>query len=268
MIKRLSVLVVLLLLVLGNIASAATPPQVYAEAAIVMVAGDKRVLFEKNADAIMYPASTTKIMTLITALEKGNPDSIVNVSSQAASCEGSSLELRSGDRLTLREALYGLMLVSGNDAAEAIAEHVAGSIPAFVQRMNDKAASIGATRTHFTNPHGLPDPINHFTTAYDLAIITAYGMQNPLAAKIVSTRDYDVHFLNRPATHAHNSNKLLFTYPGATGVKTGFTNDAGDCLVMAAKRKNIQLIAVVLNSDYRWDDTTRLLDYGFQQLGL
>lgn len=249
--------------------AAAAPPLIMAEAAVVMVADTRQVLYAKNADSIMYPASTTKIMTLTVALEQGAADSVVTVGPQAAGCEGSSLELKAGDRLNLREAEYGMMLVSGNDAAEAIAESIAGSIPAFVELMNAKAQAIGATRTHFSNPHGLPDPVNHFTTAYDLALITAYGLQNPAFAQIVATRDYEVRLLNRPELiHAGNTNKLLGTYAGATGVKTGFTNDAGECLVAAAKRDNVQLIAVVLNSDYRWTDTASLLDYGFAQLGL
>ncbi|HWR44861.1 D-alanyl-D-alanine carboxypeptidase family protein [Sporomusa sp.] len=252
-----------------NVVFAASLPQVDAEAAVVMRASDKRVLYAKNPDNIMYPASTTKIMTLITALEQGDPDSVIVVSPKAAGCEGSSLDLRAGDRLTLREALYGLMLVSGNDAAEAVAENVAGSVPAFVQMMNDKAEKIGTIRTHFSNPHGLPDPVNHFTTAYDLALMTVYGMQKPVFASIVSTRDYDVHFVSRGGiAHARNTNKLLATYAGANGVKTGFTNAAGECLVAAAKRNDVQLIAVVLNSERRWEDATQLLNYGFQQLGL
>ena len=250
-----------------NIALAApTPPQVEAEAAIVMMANTNQVLFEKNSKGIMYPASTTKIMTLITALEKGNFNDIITVSSSDAACEGSSLELKAGNQLTLKNALYGMMLVSGNDAAEAIAENVAGSIPAFVEIMNAKAEKIGATSTHFTNPHGLPDPINHYTTAYDLGLITAYGMKNPDFAKIISTQEYDVNFLNRSAIHVRNTNNLLNTYSGANGVKTGYTNDAGDCLVASAKRGDIQLIAVILNSDYRWDDAAKLLDYGFEQV--
>lgn len=267
MIQRISVLL-FVILVWVNSAFAAAVPQVEAEAAVVMAANGRQVLFSKQADAIMYPASTTKIVTLITALEQGNPGSTVIVSSQAAACDGSSLDLRAGDKLTLQEALYGMMLVSGNDAAEAIAENVAGSVPAFVKLMNDKAEKIGATRTNFSNPHGLPDPINHYTTAYDLALITAYGMQNPVFARIVSTRDYDVHFLNRSSTHARNTNKLLATFTGANGVKTGYTEAAGDCLVAAANRKGVELIAVVLNSDQRWEDAARLLDYGFQQMGL
>jgi D-alanyl-D-alanine carboxypeptidase (penicillin-binding protein 5/6) len=248
--------------------AAAPPPAVDGKAAVLMVAGTKQVLFEKNAQAIMYPASTTKITTLITALEKGKLNSTVTVSPSAAAVEGSSLDLRAGDRIVLLNALYGMMLVSGNDAAEAVAAHVAGSVPAFVDLMNSRAEAIGATRTHYSNPHGLPDPINHFTTAYDLALITDYALKNPIFAQIVSTREYKVDFLNRPSTYVTNTNKLLKTYPGATGVKTGYTEAAGECLVAAAKRGNIQLIAVVLHSETRWDDAARMLDYGFQQLGL
>ena len=231
-----------------------------------MVAGTNQVLYEKNASAIMYPASTTKIMTLITALEKGDPASIVTISPRAAAVDGSSLDLRPGDKLTLRSNLTGMMLVSGNDAATAIAEHVAGSVPAFVALMNEKAAKLGAANTHFTNPHGLPDPINHYTTAYDLALISAYAMQNPDIVKIVSAREADISFLNRKAVHVTNTNKLLKTYPGINGLKTGYTREAGDCLVAGAKRNGVQLIAVVLNDDNRWTDAAALLDYGFQQL--
>lgn len=267
--RQAAVAVFIMILGWASGALAAVLPQVEAEAAVVMRASDKRVLYGKNLDNVMYPASTTKIMTLITALEQGDPDSVVVVSPAAAGCEGSSLNLRAGDRLILREALYGLMLVSGNDAAAAVAESVAGSIPAFVQMMNDKAEKIGTIRTHFSNPHGLPDPVNHFSTAYDLALMTVYGMQNPVFADIVATREYDVHFVSRGSiTHARNTNRLLATYAGANGVKTGFTNAAGECVVASAKRKDVQLVVVVLNSERRWEDATRLLNYGFQQLGL
>jgi D-alanyl-D-alanine carboxypeptidase (penicillin-binding protein 5/6) len=250
-----------------NIAFAAAPvPQVEAEAAVLMVADTKEVLFDKKSKDIMYPASTTKIMTLLTALEKGDPNSIVTVSASAAACDGSGLGLHAGDQLTLHEAMYGMMLVSGNDAAEAIAENVAGSIPAFVGMMNAKAEKLGAVKTHFSNPHGLPDPFNHFTTAYDLALMTVYGMQQPEFAKIVSTREYDVHFLKGSDIHVANTNKLLKTYPDANGVKTGYTDAAGDCLVAAAKRNGVQLIVVLLNDDNRWEDAAHLLDYGFQQI--
>ena len=267
--RRTILIVIMLVFCWVHLAfAAAPPPAVGAEAAVVMVAGTKQVLYEKNAQAIMYPASTTKITTLITALEKGDLSSVVTVSPSAAAVEGSCLDLRAGDRIVLPNALYGMMLVSGNDAAEAIAAHIAGSVPAFVDMMNRKAEAIGATRTHYTNPHGLPDQVNHFTTAYDLALITDYALKNRLFAQIVSTREYKVDFLNRSSTYVTNTNTLLKTYPGATGVKTGYTNDAGECLVAAARRGGVQLIAVVLNSETRWDDAAHLLDYGFQQLAV
>ncbi|MBC8015137.1 MAG: D-alanyl-D-alanine carboxypeptidase [Sporomusaceae bacterium] len=269
MFQRILSSIFMTLFIVGNVVYAATlPPQIQAEAAILMVADTKQVLFEKNSNGIMYPASTTKIMTLITALEKGNPNSVIIVSSGAAACDGSSLELRAGDKLSFKNGMYGMMLVSGNDASEAIAENVAGSIPLFVDMMNANAEKMGAQNTHFSNPHGLPDPYNHYTTAHDLALITAYGMQNRDFANIVSTREYDVSFLNGKKTHVTNTNKLLKTYPGANGFKTGYTEDAGDCLVAGAKRGNIQLIAVILNDDYRWSDAAKLLDYGFAQMGL
>lgn len=266
--RVVTLLLIITVLWINIAAAAALPPQVDAKAAILMVADTKQVLFGKRPNDMMYPASTTKLMTLLTTLEHANLNSIVTVSSTAASCEGSSLELKAGDKLKLRDALYGMMLVSGNDAAEAIAENVAGSIPNFVKIMNHSAEKIGALHTHFTNPHGLPDPLNHFTTAYDLALITASGMKNPEFAKVVATREYKVRFLNRNAMRVTNTNKLLNTYPGANGGKTGYTEAAGECLVAAAKRDGVQLIVVVLNSEYRWDDAAKLLDYGFQQLRL
>lgn len=241
------------------------PPAIGAEAAVVMVANTRRVLFGQNPNSIMYPASTTKMMTLLLALERGNLDSVVTVSSHAAACEESSLGLRPGDQLTLRELLFGMIIVSGNDAAEAVAEHIAGSVPAFVKLMNERADKMGLKNTHFANPHGLPDPVNHYSTAYDLAQIAATGMQNPMFAKIVSTADYTVSFINRGPMRVSTTNRLLRTYPGANGVKTGYTEAAGDCLVAGAKRQDVQLIAVVLNDDDRWTDVPKLLDYGFQQ---
>ena len=241
------------------------PPSIGAEAAVVMVARTRQVLFGQNQNTVMYPASTTKMMTLLLALERGNLDSVVTVSSRAAACEESSLGLRPGDQITLRELLYGMIIVSGNDAAEAVAEHIAGSVPAFVRLMNARAETMGLKNTHFSNPHGLPDPVNHYSTAYDLAQIAATGMQNPMFARMVSTADYTVSFVNRGPLKVSTTNKLLRTYEGANGVKTGYTEAAGDCLVAGAKRRDVQLIAVVLNDDDRWTDVPKMLDYGFQQ---
>lgn len=248
----------------ATVTSAAVPPDIGADAGCILNMQNKQFIFEKNADSIMYPASTTKIMTLLVALEKGDLDSLVTVSSAAAGCEGSSLYLNAGDTITLRNLLYGMMLVSGNDAAEAVAEHVGGSIDGFVEMMNAEAKRVGATRTHFSNPHGLPDPGNHYTTARDLALITAYAYSVPEFREIVSHDRKQVYFAIGHSREVFNTNRLLKYYDGANGVKTGFTNDAGYCLVAAAKRDGIQLIAVILNSDSRWDDAANMLDYGFQ----
>jgi D-alanyl-D-alanine carboxypeptidase (penicillin-binding protein 5/6) len=265
MIGRTFALVILILLFCQVFAAAAPqPPQISAEAAVVMDATTRRVLFTKNATKIMYPASTTKMVTLLTALERGDLNSIVTVSPNAAATEESRLGLNVGDQLTLRDLLTGMMLISGNDAAVAAAEHIAGSVPAFADMMNARVDKIGMVNTHFSNPNGLPDPYNHYSTALDLAQIAATGMQNPDFARIVSTPAYVVHFLNRAPIKVSNINKFLKIYSGADGIKTGYTDAAGDCLVAGAKRGGVQLIVVLLNDDYRWDDATKLMDYGFQ----
>ena len=252
-----------------TVTAAAPPPDIQAEAACLIVAGSQQVLYGKNENAIMYPASTTKIMTLLVALERAaDKNTVVTVNKQAADCEGSSLELKENDRLSLQDLLYGLMLVSGNDAAEVVAGHVGGSVPGFVRLMNEKAESLGATRTHFSNPHGLPDPVNHFTTARDMALITAAAFKRPDFLPYVATPSKTVTFRGTGKSRTLvSTNKLLGSYAGADGVKTGYTDDAGLCLVAAAKRNGVQLIAVLFNDDERWQDAAKLLDYGFQTLG-
>ena len=246
------------------------PPQLTAEAACVMVAGSKQVLYEKDAHKIMYPASTTKMMTLITALKYGNMNDTVVVSPTAADIEGSSIRLNMLDQMTLRDLLYGVMLSSGNDAAYAVAEHVGGgNASRFIRWMNEEATKIGALRTHFTNPHGLPDPVNHFTTAYDLALIADAGFRTPGFETYVSTAYKSVDYISRGTSRPLvNTNKLLLTYPGANGVKTGETREAGKCLVASARRGNKLIIAVVLNTPKRFEEAAALLDYGFKTQGL
>jgi len=241
-------------------------PVVTAKSAIVIEATTGKVLFAKNADEIRYPASTTKIMTLITALEHGHLDDVVTASENAARTEGSSIWLEPGEQLKMMDLLYGIMLVSGNDASVAVAEHIAGSTEKFAKLMTEKAHAIGATRTNFTNSSGLPDP-KHVSTARDLAKITAYGYKNPLFEQIVSTYHKVIPWPGKEFDRdLYNENKLLWMYEGSNGVKTGYTDAAGPCLVSAAKRRGIQLIAVVLDSDFMWKDSIALLDYGFSQV--
>ena len=247
----------------------AAPPVIGSETAILMVAGTKQILYEKDSHKIMYPASTTKMMTLITALKRAKLDETVVVAPAAVGIEGSSLELRMLDRLSLRELLFGLMLASGNDAAHAVAEHVGrGSYKQFIAWMNEDAEKIGALRTHFSNPHGLPDPVNHFTTAYDLAMIADAGFKIDGFEQFVAMPYHTVLFQNRSkGISLVNTNTLLMTYPGANGVKTGVTRAAGRCLVASARRNGVLLIAVVLNGgDSRFKDSAALLDYGFRRL--
>ncbi len=243
-------------------------PQVTARSAVVMDALTGEILYQRSPDRRCFPASTTKIMTLITALESDRCgfDDAVSVSMNAADMEGSTMWLEYGERYRLEELLYGMMLVSGNDAAVAVAEHVAGSVPAFAARMTDKAREIGADHTSFTNSCGLHDP-RHYTTAYDLALITAYGYKNPTFRKIVSTKERLVPLMKPPFTRElENENMLLWIYKGANGVKTGYTDDAGRCVVTAAERDGVQLISVVLDGVYMWNDSIAMLDYGFNHI--
>jgi serine-type D-Ala-D-Ala carboxypeptidase (penicillin-binding protein 5/6) len=245
---------------------APNPPNISAKSAIVMEASTGKIIYGKNADEIRYPASTTKIMTLITALEQGKLDDVITVGANAANTEGSSIYLEPGERLKMLDILYGVMLHSGNDATVAVAEHISGSTGKFAELMTNKAHAIGATHTNFTNPNGLPDP-KHYTTARDLAIITAYGYKNPLFRKIVGTQHKTIPWNNKGYDRdLYNENKLLWRYEGADGVKTGYTETAGLCLVSSATRNNVQLIAVTLDADQMWDDSQALLDFGFRKL--
>ena len=240
-------------------------PQVTARSAVVMEAATGRILYSRDMKARRFPASTTKAMTLIVALEKGDLDDIVVVSENAAGTDGSTLWLEKGDRIPLRDLLYGIMMVSGNDATVAIAEHIGGSVEGFAEMMREKAREIGAEDTYFVNPHGLPDD-RHVTTAYDLALITAYGYQNPLFADIVGTKEKSFLWIKDPAHFWRSENQMLWLYDGANGVKTGYTDAAGRCLVTGAKRDGIQLVSVVLDSIYMWNDSIAMLDYGFQHV--
>jgi serine-type D-Ala-D-Ala carboxypeptidase (penicillin-binding protein 5/6) len=237
-----------------------------AKSAILIEASTGKVIYEKNAEQRLPPASTTKLMTLIAALETGKMDDIVTASENAAQTEGSTIWLGPGEKMKMLDLLYGIILVSGNDATVAVAEHISGSVPKFAALMNRKASVIGAKDTHFTNPNGLPDE-QHYSTAHDLARITAYGYKNPMFTKIVGTINKVIPWPGKDHDRdLYNENKLLWQYEGGNGGKTGYTDAAGRCLVAGAKRNGVQLIAVVLDSDYMWTDSIRLLDYGFTQV--
>lgn len=236
-----------------------------AKSAVVMDAATGTILYDRNMNDRHFPASTTKMMTLIIALENGNLDDIVTVGSDAEGTDGSTLWLKAGDKIPLGELLTGMMMHSGNDATIAVADHIAGSVPEFVKMMNDKAEVIGAKDTHFVNPNGLPDD-NHYTTAHDLALIAAYGYGIPGFADIVGRQEASYDWVQDPDKKLRNENQMLWLYRGANGVKTGYTEKAGRCLVSGAKRDGVQLVAVVLDSYYMWNDSIALLDYGFSQI--
>ena len=241
-------------------------PSVSAASAVVIEAETGTVLYQKNMNEQRAMASTTKIMTAILTIEAGDLDTEFTVDSFAIMVEGTSMGLREGDRVSRRDLLYGIMLPSGNDAANAAAVSVAGSIPAFVEKMNAKAKALGLSNTHFVTPSGL-DAQGHYTSAYDLAMLTAYAMKNELFREIVSCRSKQLEYGNPPYSRTlYNSNKMLTRYDGAIGVKTGFTDNARRCLVSAAEREGTTLIAVTLNAPDDWNDHARMLDYGFTQV--
>lgn len=221
-----------------------------------------RVIWGKDENKRSAMASTTKIMTAIVTLENSNLEDVVKVSSKSAWTGGSSLKLKTNDEVKLEDLLYGLMLKSGNDAAVAIAEHVGGSVEGFAEMMNNKAKELGLIDTHFVTPHGLDDP-EHYTTAKELAIITDYAMKNEKFAKIVSTKEYTI-CINGYSRQISNTNELLGVLNGVNGVKTGFTNNAGRCLVTSINRNGWGIIVVVLRADtkkIRTKDSVKIIEY-------
>lgn len=240
-------------------------PSVSAEGAVLVDGSSGRVLYEKNSDKRLYPASTTKIMTALVTLETLDelglgPDSKVIVPVEAVGVEGSSLYLKAGEKLSLEELLYGLMLQSGNDSAEAIAVCVGGTRETFVEKMNLKAEQLGCSGTHFVNPSGLFDE-NHYTTAGDLAIIAAEAMKREDFREIVGAQKWASEETDRSFV---NKNKTVFNYEGGNGVKIGFTKKSGRTLVASAERDGKELIAVVLRDGNWFNDAYALMDYGFE----
>lgn len=239
-------------------------PEISGEYACVMEAETGEVLFEYNGDITHSMASTTKIMTALVALESSSPDELVSVSRNAAYQEGSSAYLAQNEKIKMKDLLYGLMLNSGNDAAVAVAEHISGNEATFAEKMTDRAKALGAFNTQFKNPSGL-DAEGHYTTAVDLARITAAALKIPEFREIVSTIYKEVDYSGGRLCFS-NHNKLLKSYDGCIGVKTGFTKKTGRCLVSAAERDGITIVCVTLRAPDDWNDHKKLLDYGFEKV--
>lgn len=264
--KKITTAMLNLFILIFCCTAAYASPQISARSAILIDADSGRIMFSKSADERLAMASTTKIITAVTALESDgfDIDRTIEISEHAAGVEGSSIYLQKGEKISMRSLLYGLMLSSGNDAAVAIAEAVSGDETSFAELMNKKVGEIGATSTHLSNPNGLPND-EHYSTAYDMAKITSYALKNPLFAEIVSSKTHRIDDSGAayPRT-IKNHNKLLSMYDGCIGVKTGFTKTAGRCLVSAARRNNMTLVCVTLNAPDDWNDHINLLDFGFK----
>ncbi len=258
--KKLIVILIILIMCFSVLNAAENISD--AQSSVVMDVSTGRILYCKNPYQKLPMASTTKILTVLLAIENSGLDDVVTVSRKASIQTGSSVYLREGDKIILEDLLYCVMLRSGNDAAVAVAEHISGSVADFAKLMNNKAKEIGAKNSNFANPHGLPDE-NHYTTAYDLALITREALKNDTFAKIVSTKTHTITKLLKENKVMQNKNKMLWQYPGGDGVKTGYTKSAGKCLVSSATKEGWQILTVVLNGGDIWSNSTKLLDYGF-----
>ncbi|MEG6616414.1 D-alanyl-D-alanine carboxypeptidase family protein [Peptococcaceae bacterium 1198_IL3148] len=268
--KQIIAIILLLFLVAFTGVAFAEEPQVVGEAAVLMDARTGQVLYQKNAYKQMYPASTTKMLTAIVALERGELDDVITVSEKASLVEGSAIWLKKDEQMVLEDLLYALMLNSANDAAIAIAQHIAGTVEQFNFILNETAAGLGAKNTHFTNPNGLPDE-DHYTTAYDLAVIAKNALKNEKFMEIVGTKTKTIERQDpEDFKYLINHNRLLWLYEDATGIKTGYTTAAQQCIVASAHRDGRELIAVVLKTEgvNIWHDSMALFDYGFDNFQL
>ncbi|MBQ3045792.1 MAG: D-alanyl-D-alanine carboxypeptidase [Clostridia bacterium] len=239
---------------------------VSAESAVLMCANSGEVLFSRNADKKLSMASTTKIMTSLLALEAAKPEAEITVSEEMVSVEGTSMGLLPGDRVSLRELVYGMLLQSGNDAANTVAYVISGSPEQFAKLMNERAKQIGMKNSCFVTPSGL-DEENHYSTAYDMALLACESLKNPEFASICSQKSARLTYGNPPyARTLTNHNKLLWKYGDSIGIKTGFTKKSGRCLVSAAERDGVTLVAVTLNAPDDWNDHIAMFEYGFSKL--
>lgn len=235
-----------------------------AKSAVLIERKTGKILLKHNENQPLPMASTTKVMTALMAMEYGNLDEVVTVGRNAYGVPGTSIYLSMGEKITLRDLVYGLMLASGNDAAIAIAEHIGGSVDEFCRMMTGRARELGCEKTVFVNPNGLP-VAGHQTTAYELALIAREAMSYPLFREIVSTQRASIPWEDRPYDRIlRNKNRLLSEYEGATGIKTGYTKAAGRCLVFGARREGMEVIGVVLNCGDWFEEAKRIMDEGFE----
>jgi D-alanyl-D-alanine carboxypeptidase (penicillin-binding protein 5/6) len=268
-INKITCALAMSLAVLTVNASAAEPPSISADSAIVMNEKTEEVLYEKNADKQEYPASMTKMMTCILSLEHGNPYATVKISPLEDENHVECSYVESGEWIRKDQLMRQMMLISDNGAAVALARATSGNVDDFVSLMNEKAGELGMKNTHFANPNGLPDAA-HVSTARDMAILAKYAMQNPKFRHIVGESRGVIHY-TAPNTNIvlYNTNELLATYPGANGVKTGWTQAARGCVTASASRDGVDLIAVVMHSDTgetRFQEAASLLNYGFEKV--
>ena len=258
------------IIIFSSVVQAAEPPKISADAAILVEASTGRIIYEKNSDMEREPASMTKMLTSILALEKLNPQDEIKVSRTAIFTEDTALNWAENDSLSATDMITAVMLVSENGGAIALADAVAGNEIEFAEMMNDKARAFGCKNSHFANPNGLPNP-NHYSTAADMARIAVYCMKNPAFREIVGTRRTSIHWLypKDKWSELNNTNELLGKFKGADGIKTGWTRAAGGCLAASAKRGEIELIAIIMHSpdhDTRFDDAAALFNYGFEHI--
>jgi D-alanyl-D-alanine carboxypeptidase (penicillin-binding protein 5/6) len=251
--------------------AATTPegePNVVAQSAAVIDSYTGEFIFVKNENALEYPASSTKILTALLVIEAGDLDKLVTIDLSDTKVEPTNLELKPGEQYTRRQLLYGLMLKSANDVAMALARDNAGSVEAFAEKMNRRAEELGATNSHFANPHGLPDP-NHYTTAHDLALVARAAMEQPFFRQVVSTIYYTWKSPKGAVYQLRNHNRLLRHFVGCNGLKTGYTRAAQQVLISSALREGHEVISVVLHTDKPgiWEDSKTLLTYGLIKVG-
>lgn len=248
----------------SNIENKSKLPDINSRAYVIIDRNTNLAILGKNENTKRKMASTTKVMTATVIIENCDLNETIEVSKKAAGTGGSRLGLKTGDKITIRDLLYGLMLKSGNDAAVALAEHCGGSVQGFSELMNKKAAELNLDNTNFETPHGL-DSDNHYTTAYELAILSNYALNNKTFKQIVGTKNYTVTINGYPKSIS-NTNELLGNLEGVYGIKTGFTNGANRCLVSACKRDDMDIICVVLGADtkkHRTQDSVKLISYFF-----